>query len=117
VKKILFLLLLSPVAYSQEYVFVCVAEETEATATVVINTKEEFITLGLFKFDDGWKKEDINITVIKNNIYENKNAVIEFNTVTGAMSQTLFKKGQGNIEDLYEFQYNYLCQPASRLIP
>lgn len=79
-----------------------------------LNTKEEFITLGSLKLDDDWKKEDINITVI-GNFDKNQSSVIEFNTVTGAMRQTFFKIGEGTLE--YEFQYKYLCKPASRLIP
>jgi hypothetical protein len=117
-KKLLALLLLSPIAYSQDYVFVCITEEGETTS-VLINTQEKFIKLGEIKFDDDWKREDIDIIAIENNIYKNENAIIEFNTVTGGMKQTLFKKGKTGekLEDNFLIQYRYSCKPASRLIP
>ena len=119
-KKLLALLFLSPLAYSQEYVFACETDE-KTIATVVINTKEEFITLGSLRFDDQWTKEDIMITAVENNAYENENAIIRFYTVTGEMEQMIFKKGTGadgeTAGDLFINQYNYLCKPTSRLIP
>tara|TARA_B100000767_G_scaffold51672_1_gene47101 strand:+ start:676 stop:1032 length:357 start_codon:yes stop_codon:yes gene_type:complete len=117
-KKLLALLLLSPLAYSLDYVFVCTTEEGKTTS-VLINTGEKFIKLGQLKFDDDWKKDDIDIKVIENNIYENENAIVEFNTVTGNMTQILFKKGKTGetLEDNFLNQYRYSCKPASRLIP
>ena len=116
--KLLALLLLSPLAYSQDYVFVCTTEEGKTTS-VLINTQEKFIKLGQLKFDDDWKKDDIDIKVIENNIYENQHAMIEFNTVTGDMKQLLFKKGKKGetLIDNLLYQHRYSCKPASRLIP
>ena len=119
-KKLLALLFLSPLAYSQEYVFACETDTTNTIATVVINTKEKFITLGKAKFDSAWEKDDITITALSD-FYKDQYAVIVFNTVTGEMSQTFYKKlaepNGETMQELYINQYNYICKPVSRLIP
>tara|TARA_B100001093_G_C26499395_1_gene872606 strand:- start:280 stop:639 length:360 start_codon:yes stop_codon:yes gene_type:complete len=118
-KKLLALLFLSPLTYSQEYVFAC-ETDPNTIATVVINTKEKFITLGKAKFDSAWEKDDITITALSD-FYKDQYAVIVFNTVTGEMSQTFYKKlaepNGETMQELYINQYNYTCKPASRLIP
>jgi len=116
-KIFLSLLLLSPLAYSQEYIFECVTidkdafeEEREKTVILLINTNEEFIIFKSNRYDDAWKKGDFFITA--DYYFYNQTVDIYFNTITGKVRYTLREKSGKFISDS-----NYQCKPTSRLIP
>lgn len=104
-KRLLLLLLISPLTFAEVYNFICVEDVSRKTATIIVDTEEKYIQLGGVKFAFNYTDTSTNISA---RIDEERDNVMTFNKITGKATQVSLQDG---------YWYEYSCRPAERLIP
>ena len=105
-KRLLLLLLISPLTFAEVYDFVCDVKGENRKAVIIVDTDERYIKLGGLKFQVNYTDDG---TIISAKINNDEPTVITFNKLTGEASHV-------NLEmDGYWFEY--ICKPAVPLIP
>ena len=114
-KKILALLLITPIMYAKEYTFTCVYLENDNPAeSLLINTKEKYITFNNnAKYSDGW--EETETFVGAELVVGGVRNTISFNKITGNLQQYNKITLKNGFFD--STTYNFNCVPVKRLMP
>ena len=113
-KKLLLLLLISPLTFAEVYTFICVYKEDSSKRSIIIDTEKEYIQLDRTMFADNYKDDGKKIYAdrfdINNAAFGSGEVIIYFDKITGEATKTAW------LGDSF-LVYKYSCSPAKPLIP
>ena len=106
-RKILLLLLLSPLTYAEVYTFACKVDGTDSLTSIIIDTDRKYIQLGSSTM---FNRAFINADSSVHAFYGDTGNLFTFNKITGQASQVwdYAKK----LDPIY-----YTCKRAEPLMP
>lgn len=115
-KKLLTLLLLTPIMYAKEYTFSCTYIENDSNRieSLLINTKEKYITFrDNAKYSDGWEETEtfIGAELVVGGVRH----TISFNKITGNLNQ--YNEITLSNGSFTSTSYNFNCVQSKRLMP
>ena len=110
-KKLLALLLLSPLAYSDIYTFECKDEKIGTISSLVINTDKKFISLNGGKMNENWQENESKVAAYMY-LWSGAFKYNEFNKVTGRLESTFICADETCADSSY-----YTCSAVKPLMP
>ena len=110
-KKLLALLLLAPLAYSEVYTFECKGKKIGTISSLVINTDKKFISVNGGKMHENWQENESKVGAY---MYLPGGAFkhMEFNKITGRLESSFYCADGSCVESSY-----YTCNAAKPLMP
>ena len=107
-RRLLALLLLTPIAYSEIYYFSCAVDESNVVASIKIDTDKKYIELGgSTKFSKSYEETETILRAWNQTGIAN---MFEVNKITGRARQVY------SVDSASE-TYNYTCRAAKPLMP
>ena len=107
-KRLLALLLLTPIAYSEIYYFSCAVDESNVVASIKIDTDKKYIELGgSTKFSKSYEETETILRAWNETSIAN---MFELNKITARAKQVYAKDG-------YSEAYDYTCKAVIPLMP